>query len=263
MFQMYHSKKGVGMKKMLVVVAVLCLFSVPNVMAQGEPCTHDTNCDQNVDATDVDTFLAQFGRNPYHQNPCPDCYDSPCPCTPAPVEKTGQTTCYDTTGTVISCTHTGQDGDLQKGVTWPNPRFNDRGNGTVVDNLTGLTWLKDANCFGTRTWSNALSDSNGLADGSCGLTDGSNAGDWRLPNRFELESLLNLEYFNPAIPNTAGTGQWSMGDAFTNVHSYYYWSSTANASISGYAWGVFMDAGSVVSGGNTADGYVWPVRDPL
>ena len=155
----------------LILLAGLFFFSVPTVLAK-IPCTADFNCDQNVDATDVDTFLSQFGRNLFN-DPCPDCYDSQCPCTvqgcdpPAPVEQTGQTTSY----------ATGDDGDHEKGVEWQNPRFTDNGDGTVTDNLTGLIWLKDANCFGTRTWNNALSDSNGLASGSCGLTDGSNAGD--------------------------------------------------------------------------------------
>ncbi len=56
----------------------------------------------------------------------------------APVPKTGQTTSY----------ATGDDGILQKGVVWPIPRFKDNNNGTVTDNLTGLIWLKNANCFG-------------------------------------------------------------------------------------------------------------------
>ena len=64
------------------------------------------------------------------------------------------------------------------GVEWPNPRFTDNLDGTATDNLTGLIWLKDANCFGPRTWSDALSVCNGLADGSCWLTDGSDAGDF-------------------------------------------------------------------------------------
>ena len=33
--------------------------------------------------------------------------------------QTGQTTCYDASGTVISCTGTGQDGEFQAGVAWP------------------------------------------------------------------------------------------------------------------------------------------------
>jgi len=46
----------------------------------------------------------------------------------APVAKTGQTTSYST----------GDDGDLEKDVAWPNPRFTNNSDGTVTDNLTGL-----------------------------------------------------------------------------------------------------------------------------
>jgi len=52
--------------------------------------------------------------------------------------KTGQTICYDTSGNVISCAGTGQDGEIQAGVAWPEPRFADNGDGTITDNLTGL-----------------------------------------------------------------------------------------------------------------------------
>jgi len=44
--------------------------------------------------------------------------------------RTGQTKCYDTSGTEISCTGTGQDGEIQAGVAWPFPRFTDNGDGT-------------------------------------------------------------------------------------------------------------------------------------
>jgi len=83
---------------------------------------------------------------------------------PAPLAKTGQT---------VSIAP-GDDGALQKGVAWPNPRFTDNANGTVTDNLTGLVWLKNANCLQVmRGWSTALSDANNLANGACGLSDGS------------------------------------------------------------------------------------------
>jgi syndecan 4 len=36
------------------------------------PCTGDVNCDANVDATDVTKFLEDFGRNTFN-NPCPAC----------------------------------------------------------------------------------------------------------------------------------------------------------------------------------------------
>ena len=71
--------------------------------------------------------------------------------------KTGQTTCYDTAGTVVSCGGTGQDGEIQAGVPLPNLRFTDNSDGTVTDNLTGLIWTKDANLPGTTTtWQQAL-----------------------------------------------------------------------------------------------------------
>ena len=62
--------------------------------------------------------------------------------------KTGQTSCWDTDGNKISCPNTGEDGEIQAGTNWPSPRFTDTGDGTVTDNLTGLMWLKDGNCFG-------------------------------------------------------------------------------------------------------------------
>ena len=65
---------------------------------------------------------------------------------PANVWKTGQTTDY----------YSSDDGKLQKGVAWPDPKFTDNGNRTVTDNLTGLTWLKDTNCFSSMAWQNAL-----------------------------------------------------------------------------------------------------------
>ena len=136
----------------------------------------------------------------------------------AKVEKTGQITSYSNTG--------GEDGDLKKGVKWPKPRFVDNGNGAVTDRLTKLIWLKDANAFGVRTWEQALSDANTLASGSAGLTDGSVAGDWRLPNRKELESLIDCEYYGTALSSAAGTSQWTDGDIFLGVQSALYWSST-------------------------------------
>ncbi|HEX9868842.1 MAG TPA: hypothetical protein VGC99_09650 [Candidatus Tectomicrobia bacterium] len=68
------------------------------------------------------------------------------PPPPAPVPQTGQTQCWDASGVLIDCADTGEDGELQAGVRSPVPRFTDRGNGSVRDNLTGLIWLKFPNC---------------------------------------------------------------------------------------------------------------------
>lgn len=182
---------------------------------------------------------------------------------PARVGETGQVTCYDTAGAVLpSCAGTGQDGDLRPGVARPSPRFVDNGNGTVTDMLTGLVWLRNAYCatISPAPWATALTNANALASGACGLTDGSVAGDWRLPSRFELESLLDLEYWSPALSNAAGTGQWVEGDAFSGVQFHVYWSSTSNADYPQHAWYVTLYDGYVCAVVKTANYYVWPVR---
>ncbi|MCP4362584.1 MAG: DUF1566 domain-containing protein, partial [Chloroflexi bacterium] len=173
----------------------------------------------------------------------------------AAVPKTGITVTY-----TIS-----DDGALEKGVAWPEPRFITGTTGIVTDTLTGLIWLTNANCMGDKmSWTDALTWSNNLADGECGLTDGSSAGDWRLPNRFELESLIHLGVSEPALPNTAGTGQWKKEDPFTNVQWVgmvdYYWSSSTNASKHENAWIVYMNNGFAGHAKKSSSFYVWPVR---
>ena len=184
---------------------------------------------------------------------------------PASVPKTGQTT----------SDYTRDDGDLQKGVAWPNPRFTDNSDGTVTDNLTGLIWLKDASCgslagtdtWGRGNWFTANSAANALADGTCGLSDGSSAGDWRLPNVRELQSLIHYGVYSPAVPDTAGTAKWSAGDPFTEIqyssNEGPYWTSTADGYLTvTYAWVVYVyygTAGREAQSTNTL--WVWPVRD--
>jgi hypothetical protein len=110
---------------------------------------------------------------------------------PTPVAKTGQTRCWNILGVEIPCAGTGQDGEFQAGVPLPTPRFTDDADGTVKDNATGLIWLKDGSCLGFQTWSTAFAVVAALAHGDsfCSLADQSVAGDWRVPNRKEYESL--------------------------------------------------------------------------
>ena len=160
----------------------------------------------------------------------------------APTPKTGQTTSYTT----------GDDGDLKKGVAWPDPRFSDNGDGTVTDGLTGLIWMKNADCFGKQTWANALSKVAGLNNGkeTCSGYTGKHA-DWHLPDRKELFSLIDAEKHDPALPS---------GHPFSDVQSSYYWSSTSNAYYTDHAWYVYLYDGYVNSYGKTSSYYVWPVR---
>jgi len=170
----------------------------------------------------------------------------------APVPKTGST--YDDPGAI------GDDGELQKGIPWPQPRFTDNGDGTVTDNLTSLVWTKNANIWGTDDWSGACEQCNQLADGEGGLTDGSVAGNWRLPNARELQSLISYGFDDPALPNTSGTGKWTEGNPFTNVQSSNYWSSTVGAGTTSNAWYVFFFDGVVRYGAKGNGFYVWCVR---
>jgi hypothetical protein len=117
-------------------------------------------------------------------------------CTPAAnaaVPQTGLTTSFDENNPQRD------DGALRKGVALPTPRFTDNLDGTIIDHLTGLIWLRNANCPNApRDWQTALTDvvslnTTGTMNGNdCG--DFSNAKshqtDWRLPNMRELHSLI-------------------------------------------------------------------------
>ena len=168
----------------------------------------------------------------------------------APLRKTGQTASY----------ATGDDGALETGAAWPIPRFITGTTGIVTDTLTGLVWLENANCFERRNWSQAVSDANTLNSGECGLSDGSAEGDWRLPSAQEHQSLVHYGVFNPAVPNTAGTGKWTTGDPFTAIQSDGYWTSSTMAGGTDYAWCMPMGDGSVRGYVKTLTYYVWPVR---
>lgn len=132
-----------------------------------------------------------------------------------------------------------------------SPRFKDTGDGTVTDNLTGLIWLKNANCFRERSWSIASDYCAGLENGQCRLTDGSSAGDWRLPNIKELQSLVDYDSIKPALPS---------GHPFTDVQPNYYWSSTSYVGRPGYAWFVHISHGYVGVVYKDHDYYLLPVR---
>jgi hypothetical protein len=162
----------------------------------------------------------------------------------APVPQTGQTTAY----------ATGDDGDLQTGVSWPVPRFTDNLDGTITDTLTGLIWLKQANCptISPADWSTALAHANSLAHGQCGLTDGSQVGDWRLPNLKELQSLVDLGHFAPALLS---------GHPFVGVQPENCWtSSTYGGNPENAAWNVYLQSGYTAGLVKSGAYLVWPVR---
>jgi len=161
---------------------------------------------------------------------------------PAPVSKTGQTVSFATS----------DDGALQKGVTVSSSRFTDNQNGTVTDNLTGLVWLKKANCFVGQTWENAISSANNLSNSTCELLDGSATGQWRLPNLKEIQSLMDYGNSIPALPS---------GHPFLGVDTVqFFWTSTRYAYINTQAWVVDMWASNIYPRTLSTPYAAWPVR---
>jgi len=182
---------------------------------------------------------------------------------------------YNLIGAPAAVPKTGDSADGATGVNFPNPRFTVNAACTVTDNLTGRMWLKDANLANTVIpkydpdgtgdgrvqWSNAAALVTALNAGTAPFA-GKNCGhtDWRLPNLRELQSLIHYGYFNPALSNTLGTGQWTAGNPFDNVQSSYYWSATTYAGAPAFAWHVYLFGGTVGYGGKSNTYYVLPVR---
>ena len=195
----------------------------------------------------------------------------------SPVPQTGQTQ------SVLF----GDDGDFQSGISWPDPRFtvnveaaedqnangfcddNENCNGTVRDNLTGLIWLQNANCFGGRNWAEAINDANTLTGdntSNCGLSDQSQAGDWRLANIKEMQSLLDYQndFPTPLLPENHPFTDVQVGGV--NGPPSEYWTSTSTGSDGGGVYSISVSVGWVsrISTGSDAFSYfVWPVRGGL
>lgn len=165
---------------------------------------------------------------------------------PAPLPRTGWTT----------LNAVGDDGDVQAGVAWPDPRFTDNSDGTVTDTLTGLMWTADGQSPGppacspgaTRSWQGAL-DYVACLNTSAYLGHA----DWRLPNRNEMRSLVNYGDTSSDVLNTQG---------FSNVQDQFYWTSTtyAYSSPTSNAWCVDLGTATVDYADKTSTQWVWAVR---
>jgi len=139
-------------------------------------------------------------------------------------------------------------------------RYTDNNDGTVTDTKTGLVWLKNANCFSRQNWEMAKRSVAKLAHGQCALSDDSKAGDWRLPTQYEWELMIDKNYKDPALSNTAGTDKWTEGEVFYDVQAHFYWSSTEYSV--GKAWFILLYDGFVGFDRLTKVFHVWPVRGP-
>ncbi len=155
--------------------------------------------------------------------------------------KTGQTECYNAAGTAVSCVGTAQDGELQLGAA---RSFTDNGDGTITDETTGLQWEKLSDDGSVHDWNSQYT-----WEDAFGKTDALNAAsfaghsDWRLPNRFELETLVNLAAPIPLESDPATYSIFHGGCALgcppttcSCTRSNFYWSSTTLARFPAMAW---------------------------
>jgi hypothetical protein len=112
--------------------------------------------------------------------------------------------------------------------------------GTVTDTNTGLMWQQSTT--GIVNWQSALAECEGLTLGGYG--------DWRLPNRRELNSIVDYTLYNPAVSETY----------FPNTVAFYYWSSTTYTYYIYGAWQVHFKFGEDSWSYKSDGGYVRAVR---
>ena len=163
--------------------------------------------------------------------------------------RTGQRRCVDAGGLVVDCPGLGQDGELQTGAPWPEPRFTVTGE-VVRDRLTGLAWARRADPDGEPVaWQEALDRVSAWNDehGTAQLV-------WRLQTINELASLVDCDAHSPALPD---------GHPFIGLQDGY-WSATTSFFECDWAWVLYLDKGACGVGhkpGRTF--FLWPVGVPV
>lgn len=196
----------------------------------------DFNCDGVVNSADIDVLL--------------NLLFSP-PCDRSSLLQTGQTQCDQGGGTLDTCltgSPAGQDGAIQAGRPFG---YTDNGDGTIEDVMTGLTWEKlssDGSIHDrskSYTWYDAfrvkIAALNTLPcfAGHC---------DWRLPNRRELDSLVDAGRVAPALDPVFGNDGCTSGCKVTACSCTQldrYWTSTTYHDSPGFAWTVDGNTGIV------------------
>lgn len=164
------------------------------------------------------------------------------------VVDTGQTSCYDTGGTSISCPSQGealfgQDANYRGAA----PAYQDNGDGTVTDLNTGLMWQKSPS--EKVTFVDALANASAFNLG--------NYSDWRVPTIKELYTLMDFSGStglseNDAVPYIDTNyfdfeyGDTSAGERYIDAQ---FWSSNEYVSTT-------MNGNATVFGVNFADGRI-------
>ena len=139
-------------------------------------------------------------------------------------------------------------------VSTPDTSYTLNGNGTATDKTTGLMWMR---CSLGQKWDGSTcsetATSASWADSLKAAADFEFAGyaDWRLPNKNELESIVESSCFSPAI--NAGV--------FPATPPDYFWSSSPYAAVSHAAWSVDFGYGTVIASIKSGSIHTRLVRD--
>lgn len=142
----------------------------------------------------------------------------------------------------------------------PTSAFKDNGNGTVTHSLTGLMWKQCAEGYGgagcttrtggtygvpTFTWANALIQAKNA--NFAGQTD------WRLPNKKELESIVEFCGYDPSINTTE----------FPATPASIFWASSSYVPDPAFAWNVSFKDGSTVASSKLVGTLTAPSTAPM
>ncbi|MCG8428304.1 MAG: DUF1566 domain-containing protein [Chromatiales bacterium] len=142
--------------------------------------------------------------------------------------------------------------NTQMSESTPSADFIINNDGTVTHVKTGLMWMRcslgqtwngtdcSTGSVMSYQWQSALQTVEAINSGQSDQDGDQFAGyagyeDWRLPNKNELESIVEPRCWSPAVN----------AEIFPNARSYWYWSSTRHTFSSSMAWRVDFDAGSV------------------
>ena len=128
------------------------------------------------------------------------------------------------------------------------------GDGTAIDKTTGLMWMRCSlgqewdgkTCSGTAAilpWTDGLIAASGY--------DFAGYADWRLPNKNELESIVDGSCFSPSIN----------AEVFPATPSAYFWTSSPYAAVSHGAWSVDFGYGNVIASVKSGSIHIRLVRD--
>ncbi len=128
-------------------------------------------------------------------------------------------------------------------------RFDDRGDGTVLDTKTNLMWLKDAAMaeVPAQVANSVVHEMNIKQRENHGYSD------WRIPSVDEMLSIVDATEVYPALPE---------GNPFSGVRSSGYWTSTGGFNMAGYAWVVDLANGATSFKLTSYCNFygIWPVR---